>query len=424
MKRRNIHLIIVFSSLSLLAALITQLLWVNDALQLKEDQLASKVELAMNKVVNQILTFEDFRQGIKLDDTSVFAPPDSSILYVVNPSVLDSLLRIEFRTLRIETNYVYGVFNKKSADFVMGNFKGYEEFLIKSPNQVSFSCLCEEDNYLFAVGFPHKKSKLLSDMVLLPVMSGLFLLVLVFSFFFTVYALFRQKKLEEMKTDFVNNMTHEFKTPIATILVSSEILMQDKIAIFPERVKKYAKIVYEENERLKNLVDRVLLLASMEKDSFKPQLVLLDAHSVVKECLNNFSVQMSGKRINLIHDMAAENHHIMADRLHIYHVINNLLDNALKYSPKKPEISIKSKNENGHLLIEVQDNGIGISRENKNKIFEKFHRLQRGDVHNVKGFGIGLFYVKSIVEKMGGIISVESELNNGSRFTVRIPYIH
>jgi two-component system phosphate regulon sensor histidine kinase PhoR len=122
--------------------------------------------------------------------------------------------------------------------------------------------------------------------------------------------------------------------------------------------------------------------------------------------------------------MAAENHHIMADRLHIYHVINNLLDNALKYSPKKPEISIKSKNENGHLLIEVQDNGIGISRENKNKIFEKFHRLQRGDVHNVKGFGIGLFYVKSIVEKMGGIISVESELNNGSRFTVRIPYIH
>lgn len=424
MKRRNIHLIIIFSSLSLIAALIAQLLWVNDALQLKEDQHASKVELAMNKVVNQILTFENFRQGVKLDDTSVSASAESSILSVVKPSVLDSLLRIELESLRIETNYVYGVFNKNSGGFVMGNFKGYEEFMIKSPHQVSFSCSCEEDNYHLAVGFPYMKSKILSDMILLPIMSGLFLLVLVFSFFFTVYALFRQKKLEEMKTDFVNNMTHEFKTPIATILVSTEILMQDKIASFPDRVKKYAKIVYEENERLKNLVDRVLLLASMEKDSFKPQLVLLDAHSVVVECLDNFSVQMSGKRINLTHEISAENHYIMADRLHIYHVINNLLDNALKYSPENPEISVKTKNDNGCLLIEVQDNGIGISRENRNKIFEKFHRLQRGDVHNVKGFGIGLFYVKSIVEKMGGIISVESELNNGSRFTVKFPYIH
>jgi two-component system, OmpR family, phosphate regulon sensor histidine kinase PhoR len=387
-----------------------------------EDQQSSKVELAMNKVVNQILTLEEFQLGMK--DTVDFTSSEKSLLSVVQHAVLDSLLRIEFETMRIEENYVYGVFNQNRSGFVMGDFEGYEEFLLKSPNQVSLSCLCEEDVLLLTVGFPHKESKMRSNMVLLPIMSGLFLLVLVFSFFFTVYALFRQKKIQEMKTDFMNNMTHEFKTPIATILVSSEILMQDKIASFPDRVKKYAKIVYEENERLKNLVDRVLLLASMEKESFKPQLILLNVHSILRECLNTFSVQTFGKNITFSHDMAAENHHIMADRLHIYHVINNLLDNALKYSPKNPKISIKTKNEHGFLLIEVQDNGIGISRENKNKIFEKFHRLQRGDVHNVKGFGIGLFYVKSIVEKMGGHIYVESELNNGSRFTVKFPYIH
>ncbi|MFU8844152.1 MAG: sensor histidine kinase [Bacteroidales bacterium] len=421
MKRKVIRLIVIFSSISLLAALITQLLWVQDALRLKEDLFASKVELAMNNVVNQVLTNDNFRRGIALDDTVGFISPYSRIFEVLDPFVLDSLLQSEFKSLRVGGQYVYGVYNQESSDFVMGNFKGYEDFLIASHNHVSLSCLCEEDVYFFAVDFPKKQLKILSGMVLLPVMSGLFLMVLVFSFFFTIYALFKQKKLEEMKTDFLNNMTHEFKTPIATILVSSEILMQDKIASYPERVKKYAKIVFEENERLKNLVERVLLIASMEKENFKPQLVLLDVHSVLQECLNNFCVQASGKKLNLIHDMTAGNHQILADRLHVYHVINNLLDNAFKYSPENPEIVVSTKNEDNHLLIEVQDNGIGISHENKSKIFQKFHRLQRGDVHDVKGFGIGLFYVKSILEKMGGTISVESELNKGSKFTVKFP---
>jgi two-component system, OmpR family, phosphate regulon sensor histidine kinase PhoR len=421
MKRKVIRLIVIFSSISLLAALITQLLWVKDALHLKDDLFAGKVELAMNNVVNQILSGDNLRGDTALDDTGGFFSPYRRILKILNPFVLDSLLQSEFKSMRIESHYVYGVYNKGSSDFVMGNFKGFEEFLIASSNQISLSCLCDEDVYFFAVEFPQNKSKILSGMILLPVMSGLFLMVLVFSFFFTIYTLLKQKKLEEMKTDFLNNMTHEFKTPIATILVSSEILMQDKIASFPERVKKYAKIVFEENERLKNLVERVLLLASMEKESFKPQFALLDVHSVIQECLDNFRVQVSGKKLNLVQDIKATSFQIMADRLHVYHVINNLLDNAFKYSPENPEIAINTKNDDNFLLLEVQDNGIGISHENKKKIFEKFHRLQRGDVHDVKGFGIGLYYVKSILEKMGATISVESELNNGSKFTVKFP---
>jgi two-component system, OmpR family, phosphate regulon sensor histidine kinase PhoR len=423
MNRRVIRLIIIFSSVSLVAALITQLLWVQDALKLKEDRFAIKVELAMNTVVNHLITDETIRQGITLDKSDEFVSKHQTILSVINPAVMDSLLQAELSSFRIGEDYVYGVYDQESHEFIMGNFSGYEENLISSPNKVSLSCLCEEALYLFAIDFPENRENMFNEMILLPVMSGLFLMVLVFSFFFTIYTLVSQKKLAEMKTDFVNNMTHEFKTPISTIMVSSEMLMQDKVASFPERVKKYATIVFDENERLKNLVERVLLIASMEKDSFKPQMVPLDTHSVIHECINNFCVQVSGQELHLTHELSARRYTILADRFHVYHVINNLLDNAFKYSPKNPEIIIKTQNENGFLLMEVIDNGIGISRENRNKIFKKFHRLQRGDVHNVKGFGIGLYYVKSIIEKMGGTISVKSELNKGSRFTVKFPLL-
>jgi two-component system phosphate regulon sensor histidine kinase PhoR len=224
-----------------------------------------------------------------------------------------------------------------------------------------------------------------------------------------------------MKTDFVNNMTHEFKTPIATISVSSEMLSKDAIIKFPEKIKKYAKIIFDENTRLKNQVERVLQMAILDKSDYKLKLKDVNVHDIINECINNFTVQIRERKGNLHSNLKAEQSTIKADQQHFTNIINNLLDNANKYSPLKPEILVKSINQNGKLHISVEDKGIGISKENQADVFKKFHRLQTGNIHDAKGFGIGLFYVKTMIEKMGGNIDLKSELNKGSIFTISLP---
>jgi two-component system phosphate regulon sensor histidine kinase PhoR len=260
-------------------------------------------------------------------------------------------------------------------------------------------------------------------MIVLPVMSGLFLMVLIISFFFTIYTVIRQKKLSEIKADFVNNMTHEFKTPISTISISSEMLTKEGIMNSPEKISKYAKIIFDENNRLKNLVDRVLQIAVIDRKDEKLKLAQVDVHEVIRECADNFGLLVQERNGHLLTSPVASLPAITADRAHLTNMINNLLDNALKYSPLEPKIEITTFNQNGNLHIAIQDNGIGISREHHSDIFKKFHRLQRGDVHDVKGFGIGLYYVKTMAEKMGGYILLKSELNKGSCFTLIFPAI-
>ncbi|MCB0823041.1 MAG: HAMP domain-containing histidine kinase [Bacteroidales bacterium] len=421
MSRKVIILVIVLTSVSLIAAIITQLLWVRDAWQLKEDQFTSRVHIAMKSVVNQLLTSDAFPSA----DTENYQPDfyleHENLLIVVNPYILDSLLKYEMNAMRIENIYQYGVYREEDSVWVMGSPGADDKKIKESDDWVSLSCLCEEHSYLLGVYFPDKKSMILSDMIILPVMSGLFLMVLVFSFLFTIYSLIRQKKLSEMKTDFVNNMTHEFKTPISTISVSSEMLSQDQITDFPDRVKKYARIIYDENLRLKNLVDRVLQIATLEKGEVKLRLETFELHKLIHETINNYLVQHNDNPLVINQHLNAKPDIVLADRIHVYNVVINLIDNAYKYSPKHPEINVFTRIDDEMICIDVTDNGIGISKENQPQVFKKFHRIQSGDIHDVKGFGIGLFYVKTILESMGGSITLKSEKNKGSTFTVKLP---
>jgi two-component system phosphate regulon sensor histidine kinase PhoR len=421
MNRRIINFIIVLTTISLVAALITQLFWVRDAWLLKEDQFNNRVMIALKSVVNQLMTTNTSYPADPGDYPEEFYRYHEEILSVVNADVLDSLLNVELQSMGIEEYHSYGVYYDRDTNFVLGNFKGYEEKLINSIHWVSLTCLCESENYLLAVYFPRQESMILSELVVMPVMSGLFLLVLIFSFFFTIYSVIRQKKLSEMKTDFVNNMTHEFKTPISTISVSSEILKKETISKEPEKVKKYAQIIYDENSRLKNQVERVLQMAIIDREDYKLKIKDLNAHELISECVDIFRVQISERDGTLNEELNANNFFIKADRVHLTNVINSLLDNANKYSPEKPEIMIRTTNENGYLKIAVEDKGIGIRKENQKDVFKKFHRLQTGDIHDVKGFGIGLYYVKTMVEKMGGSIDLKSEPNVGSKFTLAFP---
>ena len=420
MSRRIFRIIILLTFISLIAALITQLFWVRDALQLKEDQFTSKVEIVMQSVVNQFLVSEDFPPANINSLPAKFYREHEELLNVVNPLILDSILQAELIAMRIEKECIYGVYRQRDQQFVMGTFEGYENSLLDSEHQASLSCICQDQHYLLSLYYPNQKSNVLSQMIIMPIMSGLFLIVLIFSFFFTIFSLIKQKKLSEMKTDFVNNMTHEFKTPIATISVSSEMLTKDQVIKSPEKVKKYAQIIFDENTRLKNQVEGVLQIAILDKGDYKLKMKEQDIHEIIETSIKNFQVHVQERKGKLKKNLMAKNHIAIVDKVHIGNIINNLLDNANKYSPEKPDILVSTENKGSKLLIMVEDKGTGISRENQPHVFKQFHRLQTGDIHDVKGFGLGLFYVKSMIEEMGGSVDLKSELNKGSCFIVTL----
>ncbi|MBN1340798.1 MAG: HAMP domain-containing histidine kinase [Bacteroidales bacterium] len=425
MSRKVLTIIIILSTISLVAAIITQLLWVRDAWQLKEDQFNDRVKIGLKSVVHQLLSERDYYQNKDIPEIIVFADslPDN-LLERVPPKLLDSLLQKEFDFMRISEEFVYGVLDTGNLILFYGIYGGYQSEISKSPHWVSLDCLCINNDFQLKVFFPMQNRRIMSELLILPVMSGLFLLILMFSFFFTIYFIIRQKKLNEMKTDFVNNMTHEFKTPISTISVSSEMLMKSGVNESPEKVSKYANIIFDENTRLKNQVEKVLQIAILDRKDFRLKMKDFNAHEVVRESIRSFNI-LVGERGGVIHEhLSAEKEVISADKLHFSNIINNLIDNANKYSAGSPEITITSRNHNGHLIISVEDKGIGISKDNTRYIFRKFHRVQTGNLHDVKGFGLGLYYVKTITEAMGGSINVRSELNKGSRFDVSFPVMN
>jgi two-component system phosphate regulon sensor histidine kinase PhoR len=249
------------------------------------------------------------------------------------------------------------------------------------------------------------------------------MLIIIFSFYYTVMTVFRQKKLSDMKTDFINNMTHEFKTPVATILLASEALKDPAVTDDKDRLKRLAGVIYDENKRIGSQVERVLQLAAMEKGEFRLNLTNFDFHEMVNKVADNIAIQVENKNGQIVRSLNARKTLINADELHLSNVLYNLLDNANKYCPGTPEIKIITEDEAGGLLLAVEDNGIGMTREQQARVFEKFYRVPTGNVHNVKGFGLGLNYVKTIVDMHGGAIKLKSEKNKGSRFEVFLPVI-
>jgi len=421
MDKKVITIIILLTTVSLIGALITQLFWVKDAWLLKEDQFNNSINLSMKRIVNELMTYEG-----KTEDNFQFvsdniAEHDLQFFSYINPKILDSLIKKEFDGILGRENYEYGVYRDSTLSLITGSFTGETAWLVNSPHQESLTCICQEDNYILAVYIPHQSSILLGKIIVLPVMSGLFLLVLLLSFFLIIFFIFRQKKLSEMKTDFVNNMTHELKTPIATISVSAEMMTKEMVITSPEKIHKYAGIILEENSRLKTMVDRVLQIATIEKEDYHVRIKDQDVHQMITDCVNKYSVHVRERNGIINTNLKATQTVIKTDSDHFMNILYNLLDNANKYSPVSPDINIKTSDENGTIFIVVEDKGIGISRENQQAVFRKFQRLQHGDIHDVKGFGIGLFYVKTMVEKLGGKIELQSELNKGSSFILSFP---
>ena len=253
--------------------------------------------------------------------------------------------------------------------------------------------------------------------------SVVLLLVIIACFVYALLTIIRQKKLSEMKSDFINNMTHELKTPIATVALACEALGEDAIASDKATFQRYLGMIEEENKRLGDQVEKVLQTALLDKKDFKLNLKPIVFDRVVNQAVEKIRITLESKGGEISESLRADVS-IEADELHLTNVVLNLLDNAIKYSNNAPSIAIRSYLTDDRIVLEVQDHGIGMSREVSKRIFDKFYRMPTGNVHNVKGFGLGLSYVQSVVIAHGGQVGVKSEPEKGSTFTISIPLVH
>ncbi|NOT38584.1 MAG: HAMP domain-containing histidine kinase, partial [Saprospiraceae bacterium] len=269
--------------------------------------------------------------------------------------------------------------------------------------------------------FPSKTKWLWRSVMPLIFLSLLLTGIILGCFYYVVTVVFKQKKLSEIKNDFVNNMTHEFKTPIATINLASDSILSDKVISEPSRIQRFIGIIKEENKRMLSQVEKVLQMALLDKQDFQLNLKSVDIHEIILKAVENIDLQVSQRNGSIIQELKAKKSILYADQTHLTNIIYNLLDNANKYSSESPNIRICTRDVQGGIEVSVQDNGIGMSKENQKMVFEKFYRVPTGNIHNVKGFGLGLSYVKAMAEAHKGSIKLESEPNKGSTFTLFLP---
>lgn len=341
----------------------------------------------------------------------------------VDTLLLDSILRFELFEQGISADYIFGVTDSKTLPPDSVKLTEKQKQLYESNYKVNLS----PDNIFIkpqflSVYFPAQKRYLLGSMWSLLSVSGAFMIALIFSFYYTISTIFKQKKLSEIKNDFISNMTHEFKTPISTISLACEVLSDKSVEKSPERVSNYVKMIGDENKRLSLLVENILQTAILDKGQFKLKIQSVDIHNLIEQTITNIKLQVENKEGNIETELNAVQPVINADRVHVTNIIFNLIDNALKYSHERPDIKISTHSDNEGIFIAVKDDGIGISKENQKRIFETMYRVPTGNIHNVKGFGLGLSYVKAVVEKHGGSIKVDSELGKGSTFTLYLPF--
>ena len=286
---------------------------------------------------------------------------------------------------------------------------------------VLFPSETSENEAVISVYFPGKSSILIGNIQKMLFSSATLLLILIGSFTYTILTILRQKKISEMKTDFINNMTHEFKTPVATIMIASESLKDPEIAEDKNRIARLANIIYDENNRLGNHIERVLNIARLEKDNLELNKELINVNDLLDGVVDSMELQFKKNEAEVFLDLKATRAMIMADELHLSNIIFNLLDNSLKYCEENAKIEIYTKNKGDYIIIDLKDNGIGMSKEQQAKVFDQFYRVPTGNIHNVKGFGLGLSYVRDIVNRMNGNIKIKSELSKGTEFEIIFP---
>ncbi len=341
---------------------------------------------------------------------------------MISKESLDTLIQKELLNRNITLNYDFWVsLAEKDSVVYIKAVNNINNALPKNTFKATLYNYVIRDPGMLYISFPDKNSLILSNMWATMASSAALLFVLIFIFAYTIYAIMRQKKISEMKTDFINNMTHEFKTPVATIMIASEALKDPEIVEDKARISRLAGIIYDENVRLGNHIERVLSIARLEKKELKLEENEVNLNDIIAAVVDSMGLQLQKRNAIVNLNLNAENSTIYGDELHLSNVIYNLVDNANKYSGEIPKINISTRNTAKNLIIEISDEGIGMTKDQTKRIFDQFYRVPTGNLHDVKGFGLGLNYVQDIVNQMGGTIKVHSEKDKGTLFEISLP---
>jgi len=419
--RNSIRFIVLLAIIAVAGIATTQMYWVKKAYELNEQHFNHRVLIALKAVADR-LTLEKKGQVIHMETLNQPAPNYFTLDFSapVDPELLEQYLVTEFQNQKIYTDFEYGIFECANDSLMHGNYINMEK--LEQIKRIQYEP-APGSNFYIGILFPVKKEFLIYDEMSMWILLTALLLVVFLFFGYTIMTIIKQKRLSEIKNDFVNNMTHEFKTPIATIGLSSEVLLRDDIIMNPERLKHYARIIAEENNRLKRQVETVLQASLLDSKHLKINTAEVDIHALLKSITPSFEIRAHVAGGELLVQLSAKNSKVNGDAVHLTNIFFNLIDNALKYCDEKPRIVITTLDVKDGIEIEVQDNGKGIPGTSLRQVFEKFYRVPSGNVHDVKGFGIGLFYVKNMVKLHHGNIKVNSDIGKGSAFRIWLPVI-
>lgn len=345
---------------------------------------------------------------------------EEQVIQKVSSAQIEAMLTQKLQERGVDMHFEYAVYEEgKKPIHQSDHFNEFED--CKYFRTSLFPGNVFSRSTYISVYFPDERENFRKSMGMMGGSSLLITLFIISMFSLTLYIIFKQKRLSEIKNDFVNNMTHELKTPISTISLASQMLSDRSIPDAQKNLGQISRIIQAESKQLGFQVERVLQMAIFDHGELKLKSEEVDLHDVIETVAQNILLQLDRRNGKLEFLPEAETALVQGDLMHLTNVISNLLENAIKYTSRTPEIRISTRNENGQLVLSIADNGIGISKENQKRIFDKFYRVPTGNVHNVKGFGLGLSYVKLIVEQHGGTINLKSELNKGSRFDIHLP---
>jgi two-component system, OmpR family, phosphate regulon sensor histidine kinase PhoR len=432
----------VLITVSLIGIIVIQISWLKNVLLLREDQVEQRVEDAGKLAAQDLAQYKG----------NLTVPQSNKPLFDEFPfefNTRPNLVANRFTTVELHDK-IKAIFKANKLEdvpfeFALYTFSGEEMTPQRRSANFRAEMLADSSNYFFknyglvspsgsatenlssdeflVIVVPSIKKIVRRDLTPWIVVSVLFTLIIFTAFFLTVRTMLRQKKVSEIKNDFINNMTHEFKTPIATISLAVDALKNEKVQKDPQKLGYFSSIIKEENQRMNRQVETILKSALMDRQEVQLNNKPLHVHQIINDVVDNFILRLQEKQGALETELNAQNDLIEGDEVHINNLINNLLDNAVKYSKENvpPRIHLSTNSNNKKLIIRIEDNGIGMTRETVKRIFEKFYRAHTGNIHNVKGFGLGLSYVKTVVEAHDGNIKADSTLGKGSCFIIELP---
>jgi len=419
MRRNQIRFVVILGAFAIIGIIGVQTYWLQKSWNIREKQFNQTIFIGLRNVAEKM---SSYNQSILPNENPVSQLSSNyfvvNVNSVIDANILEYFIKTEFDRHNIIIDYEYAIYDCHTDKMVYGNYvpvEGKEKPFKLTTNLPKYS----EYLYYFGVNFPSKSGYLSGDMSLWIVFTVILLISVVF-FGVSIFIILQQKRLSEMQKDFINNMTHEFKTPISSINISADVITNPDIVNSPQRLLNYGAIIKQENNRLNKQVEKVLQIARIEKSGFELKIEEIDLNDLVNQVINN--CKANNDHINgIIRTVADPNAGcVFADRLHLTNIMHNLLDNAMKYAGVNPEITVKTQRSHRKVILEISDTGPGISKEYHKKVFQKFFRVPTGNIHDVKGFGLGLYYVKNICQAHKWPIRLESELGKGTKFIIEI----